>query len=122
MSTVFADTFYFLGLLNRADESHARCKRFAAEFHGHLLSTDYVFLEVADGLAAPNHRVRTARFLRQLRSSLSVAIIPASESLLSRALELYESRADKEWSLTDCTSFVVMQEHGLRGGDWRPAF
>src|SRR6266571_7854878 len=121
MSTVFADTFYFLGLLNRADESHARCKRFAAEFHGHLLSTDYVFLEVADGLAAPNHRVRTARFLRQLRSSLSVAIIPASESLLSRALELYESRADKEWSLTDRTSFVVMQEHGLRGGDWRPA-
>ena len=113
MSTVFADTFYFLGLLNRSDESHSRCKRLAAEFDGHLLSTDYVVLEVADALATPNHRVGTARFLRQLRATFSVRIIPASENLPSRALDLYEARPDKEWSLTDCTSFVVMQEHEL---------
>ena len=74
MSTVFADTFYFLGLLNRADEAHGRCKRFAVEFRGGLLTTDYVFLEVADGLAAPHHRVRTARFLRQLRAASLVTI------------------------------------------------
>ena len=27
--------------------------------------------------------------------------------------QLYRERADKEWPLTDCISFVVMQEHGL---------
>ncbi len=33
--------------------------------------------------------------------------------LLDRGFELFSRRADKEWSLTDCTSFVVMREEGL---------
>lgn len=28
-------------------------------------------------------------------------------------MDLYRARPDKEWSLTDCTSFVVMNECGL---------
>jgi len=34
-------------------------------------------------------------------------------SLLNRALDLYGSRSDKEWGLTDCVSFVVMEEQGI---------
>ena len=34
-------------------------------------------------------------------------------ALLRKALELYRSRDDKEWGLTDCISMVVMQEQGL---------
>jgi predicted nucleic acid-binding protein len=30
-----------------------------------------------------------------------------------KAIELYSQRPDKEWSLTDCVSFITMQEHGL---------
>jgi hypothetical protein len=41
-----------------------------------------------------------------------VSIIPASPSLLADGWTLYSERPDKEWSLTDCTSFVVMtHEH-----------
>jgi len=70
-------------------------------------------LELADGLASPNHRQRTARFIRQLRASPAVSVVSASTPLLLEALTLYESRADKPWSLTDCTSFVVMKHEGL---------
>lgn len=28
-------------------------------------------------------------------------------------MELYRSRDDKEWSLTDCISFVVMADEGI---------
>jgi predicted nucleic acid-binding protein len=113
MSAVIADTFYFLGILNRADEAHQRCKEFASEFKGRLFTTDYVVVEVADGLASPNYRARTARFLQQIRIASSVTVVPASESLLLRCLELFASRTDKQWSLTDCISFVVMEDHGL---------
>ncbi len=60
----------------------------------------------------------TARrgFIDGLRDSEDVEIIPASSNLFSLGLELYKSRADKEWSLVDCTSFVVMDEHGLIDG------
>ncbi|MFO1096117.1 MAG: hypothetical protein U0992_22845 [Planctomycetaceae bacterium] len=40
-------------------------------------------------------------------------VVPASTSLFTRAIELYRSRSDKDWGLTDCTSFVVMHDHGL---------
>lgn len=30
-----------------------------------------------------------------------------------QALTLYQSRSDKTWGLTDCISFVVMQQHNL---------
>ena len=33
--------------------------------------------------------------------------------LLDRAVELFRSRADKNWPLTDCVSFVVMHDHKL---------
>jgi len=33
--------------------------------------------------------------------------------LFDRGCELYISRSDKEWSLTDCISFVVMRREEL---------
>ena len=40
-------------------------------------------------------------------------IIPATADLFDRGVQLYAERADKEWSLTDCISFVVMADEGL---------
>jgi predicted nucleic acid-binding protein len=51
--------------------------------------------------------------IENLRSAEEIQIVPASAELFNRALVLFTSRPDKEWSLTDCTSFVVMQEHGM---------
>ena len=43
----------------------------------------------------------------------SFHIVPASTELLTRGIQFYRERPDKEWSLTDCISFVVMAEKGL---------
>jgi len=40
-------------------------------------------------------------------------VIPASSELFEAGLELYRSRADKQWSMTDCISFVVMRREGI---------
>jgi len=48
-----------------------------------------------------------------LRQSSSCEIIPVSSALFQGALDLYHERTDKEWTLTDCTSFLIMQEHGI---------
>ena len=88
MRTVFADTFYFFGILNRSDEYHTRCSKFASEFRGRLLTTDYILFEVADGLASEKHRSRTATFIRLLRQSPLISVIQASEHLFSKSREL----------------------------------
>ena len=44
---------------------------------------------------------------------LDTLVIPASTALMDRGIALFAARADKEWGLTDCISFVVMQEHNM---------
>jgi uncharacterized protein len=114
MRAVFADTFYFLGLLNRADESHGRCAAFARDYRELIITTSYVLVELADGLAMPRYRTQAARFIQALQVHARVKIVPASDALLVRGLEFYAARPDKEWSLTDCISFLVMGDQGLR--------
>jgi len=48
-----------------------------------------------------------------LQNDPEVTIVPASADLWQRGVTLFAGRPDKDWSLTDCISFVVMQERGL---------
>ncbi len=44
-----------------------------------------------------------------------MTIVLPDQALMDRGIALYDQRPDKAWSLTDCISFVIMQDHGLRG-------
>lgn len=41
-------------------------------------------------------------------------VIPVSESSFLGGLDLHTRRNDKNWSLTDCISFHLMQTRGIR--------
>ena len=61
---------------------------------------------------APENRPQFARLLSLLRDQPDVEIVPASSELFRQGCELHAQRHDKEWSLTDCTSFTVMKQRG----------
>ena len=113
MKGVFADTFFLLGLANPADEAHPRCVAFAKEHRGPLITTGWVLAEVGDALAAPANRVRGARFVQTVLRAPQFQVVPPAQNQLERGLAFYARRPDKSWSLTDCISFVVMEEEEL---------
>ncbi|HEY3856301.1 MAG TPA: PIN domain-containing protein [Verrucomicrobiae bacterium] len=113
MSVVFADAFYFVARLNGRDQHHNRVVAFSRDFRAAILTTDWVLMEVADALAKSECRLRVREFMLHLRQAAACEIIPASRELFDRALELYHQHADKEWTLTDCSSVLVMRERGL---------
>jgi len=113
MNIVFADTFYFVARLNRHDRYHQSAMDVSRDLRQKILTTDWVLMEVADALCKLECRGRIRDFMLHLRQSPTCEVIPASRELLDRALDLYHQHADKEWSLTDCASFVVMREHGI---------
>ena len=113
---VFLDTAYVNALINVRDQWHNAAvqweERLAAE-RRRLVTTEFVLIEIADGLAAVRFRAQAVQVITALQASSLVDIIPASSQLFRTALELYRRRADKDWGLTDCVSFVVMNEQSL---------
>jgi predicted nucleic acid-binding protein len=69
--------------------------------------------EVADGLSRPVWRPPVIRLFALLRAKPGVEILAPDLDLFDRGFDLYARRLDKEWSLTDCVSFVVMTERGI---------
>lgn len=113
MTMVFADTFYFFALLNRNESRHAQAQRFASSFQGYVVTTQWVLTELADGLARSPRRAAFSVLHQELLADSRIRIEPCSDALFSTGLKLYIERPDKDWSLTDCISFVVMQREGI---------
>jgi predicted nucleic acid-binding protein len=114
MSAVFADTFFFVAGLNPSDEAHASALAFSAKHKDAIATTAWVLAEVTNTFRKPPERQGAIRFLRELPSDPRVRIIPASQAHFERGTELFSQRLDKEWSLTDCISFIVMREEGIK--------
>ncbi|HVU89805.1 MAG TPA: PIN domain-containing protein [Pirellulales bacterium] len=113
MNRVFADTFYFLAIINRRDACHGRAVQAGSQPNLQIVTTAWVLTEVVDALSQPPRRQVAIDLVRGLQSDSMVTIVDASPELFRRAIELFEAREDKSWTLTDCTSFVVMTEFGL---------
>lgn len=111
--TYFADTFYFFAILNTADPAHARAQAFARLRQANILTTQYVLLELADAMCDSRNRVMVAELIRRTYLRPDVHVIPTDPAIFDEALNLYSHRPDKDWSLTDCTSFIIMKNHGL---------
>ena len=113
---VFIDTAYVFALINQRDHWHDRAlhwSRLLETKRSPLLTTDFVLMEIGDGLAAVRSRERATQAIQTFRASAFIEIVPASRSLLDDALLMYQTRVDKDWGMTDCSSFVVMQERGI---------
>jgi predicted nucleic acid-binding protein len=113
MKAVFADSAYFFALLNARDIIHQRAVRFATQSENPLVTTAWIITEVADGLCARQTRESVVRLWDILQSSADVEIVLPSSELFQEGLERYRQRPDKNWSLTDCISFLVMEQRGI---------
>jgi predicted nucleic acid-binding protein len=114
MMTWFADTFFFIAYLSPDDDAHEHAKACFDEFDGKLLTTEWVLSELADGMANLANRETFVKFYEALRTDSDVLIVASDPALFDAGIELYAARKDKEWSLTDCISFVVMERNGIK--------
>lgn len=113
MTAVFADTFFYVALLSRRDTQHRKAVHWASQQQTTILTTEFVLLEVANFCRSPRDRQRFVAFTAALRTNPLTTIVPCDSTWFHRGLQRYSERLDKVWSLTDCTSFVVMEEYGL---------
>jgi len=113
MRTVFADSFYFIAAINEQDDAHPRVRQFAQAGSERILTTEWILTEVGDAFSTPKWRPAFLAMLIDLQSDPNIIIVEATHDLFERAVRLFAKRPDKNWSLTDCTSFIVMGDHGV---------
>ena len=101
MNAVFADSFYFFALLNSRDHAHEAARTFSRAFGGVIVSTSWVFLELGDGLSVPRDRMNFIRLLDRFSADPLCRMIAPSPELFDAGTDLYRSRPDQSWSLTD---------------------
>jgi uncharacterized protein len=113
MIFLFADSWYYIALLLKSDQAHARVKAFTRGLDAKILTTAWVLTEVANTLSASRLRAGFLSLLDDLQSDNEVVIVGPEAKTFAQGLELYRNRPDKDWSLTDCISFVVMNREGI---------
>lgn len=113
MTAAFADTAFYVALLSSRDALHSRAVQFLAGYSGRIVTTEFVLLEVANFNARPADRQRFVDLVARIRNDPQSQLIPATADLFARGVDLFAKRPDKYWSLTDCTSFIVMTDQKL---------
>lgn len=111
---IFLDTVFIQALLNVRDQYHLKAKTLLPRVQSavEVWVTEAVLIEVGNALSAFN-RTAAIRFIQQCYQTQNMCVVSVDTQLLNRALQLYQSRLDKAWGLTDCISFIAMQDQGL---------
>ena len=110
---ILVDSGFLLALAQPTDALHARAVDWAQHLSEPLLVTEYVLLETVNSLSKRADRPRAHRMVDMISGDANYTLVPASPDVFAGGLRLHRERADKEWSLTDCTSFHVMRERGI---------
>ncbi len=116
MREVFLDASYAIALAARSDQYHARAVALAKQMEAartQIVTTHAVLLEIGNALSKHRYRHAATILLDALLRDPRVETVALDGDLFAHAFALFQDRPDKEWGLTDCVSFVVMQRRGL---------
>ncbi len=114
---VFFDTAGFLALWDASDEHHSRAvalqARLIRQARG-FVTTDYVLDESVTLLRIRHSHAAAADFLDTMERTRRVRVEWTGTERFAEVSAFFRKHEDKEWSFTDCLSFVVMREARIR--------
>lgn len=114
---IFIDTSAFLALEDKSDKWHLAALKFQSDIllkeDFEIITTSYILDETLTLIRLRLGIKQSIQFLRRIRSSKIVKIVHVSKEIEEKASKLFEKYDDKDFSFTDCVSFVVMKDMGL---------
>ena len=116
MKTVFADTGYWIALLDPQDTLHSKAINLSITFtQVQIYTSEMVLTEILNHFSKRGNFLRyaAASFIESLQANPTITIIPQTDSIFQQALILYKQRLDQAWSHTDCSSFCIMQQQNI---------
>lgn len=116
MNRIFLDTAFAIATVSRRDQFHQKAVFWLNRIETNstpLVTTQAVLLEIGNAMSKSAFRQVGAGLLNKLKNDPNTRIFSLTDELYDQAFELFSSRADKEWGLVDCVSFVVMEAENI---------
>ena len=114
--TVFVDTIAWVALSNENDNLHEAAiseRRKLAREKVRIVTTNFVIDESITLIRSRTNHANAVAFGEMIRQSKTINVVHISRELEEEAWQLFKQFYDKEFSFTDCTSFVVMRREGI---------
>jgi predicted nucleic acid-binding protein len=111
MRSIFLDTGYIIALEAADDQSHSIARdhwQSVIAALPRLITTSYVFDEVVTFFNNRNQHAKAVEVGNRLLTSPSVHFVHVDDAIFYDAWRYFEKHSDKDYSLTDCVSFVLM--------------
>lgn len=116
MRAVFADTGYWIALLNPRDALHEKAAELSRQLTAtRIITTEMVLVEFLNSFSDSGSHLRlaAARLVEAVCGTPSIVVLPQTTEQFDAALGRYKRSADKSWSFTDCASFQAMENERL---------
>jgi uncharacterized protein len=117
MTKLFADTSYWMALVNPRDDLHVKARNVSRELaSARVVTSEMVLAEFLNAFSDKGTWLRSiaSRAVEALREDESTTIVPQGPEQFRNAAKSYEQFKDNSWSPTDCASFHVMRAHDIR--------
>ncbi|MGH7128185.1 MAG: type II toxin-antitoxin system VapC family toxin, partial [Planctomycetaceae bacterium] len=89
MRTVFADTSFYVAISSPRDVLHQRALDVAGPFRGHIVTTEFVLIELGNWLSRTRDRQVFIQLVELVRSDPAATILPATTDLFRQGYELF---------------------------------
>ena len=117
MKKIFADTGYWIALLNPNDDLHEKARTIRQSLISNeiIVTSEMVFVELLNAFSGmgEHNRKKAVKLVQYATQNTKIEVIPQTTALFEFALQQYKRRPDKNWSLTDCSSFQIMTQQNI---------
>jgi len=116
MRKIFADTGYWIALLNPDDDLHQKARNLTTSLKNvRIVTSEMVFTELLNAFSGKGsfYRQKAVKFINHSFDNPEIEVVIQTNELFKSAVELYNSRPDQAWSHTDCTSFHIMRQQNI---------
>jgi len=116
MKNVFADTGYWIALVNPRDNLRQKAMAVSKALGSvRVVTSELVLAELLNTFAGRGEQSRrvACQVVDEILSNANAEVISVSSVDFENARSMYCSRSDKEWSVTDCASFQIMAARGI---------
>lgn len=98
------------------DQNHLKTKKHWQQIGKALpriITTSYIFDEIVTYFNSRNYHAKAVQVGNSLLQSTYVSTIDVDRQLFLQGWQYFQQHDDKQYSLTDCISFIVMQQNNI---------